>query len=87
MSLLFVDVEVVHVGDFELAAAGRLQAANFLEDGFVIKVDADHGEIRFGSLGLFLNADHVIAANFGDAKAMRVVDFFQQNLRAAFLLS
>ncbi len=40
----------------------------------------------FGALGFFFDAEHAIAAQFGDAKAVGVINFFQQNLRAAFLL-
>src|SRR5687767_5018077 len=38
------DVGVVHVGYFQLAAAGRLECPNDIEDCAVVHVDPDHGE-------------------------------------------
>ena len=52
--LAFFDIEIIHVGDFEFSAAGRLQAANFLEDGLVIQIDSDDGIIGFRSSWAFL---------------------------------
>ena len=41
----------------------------------------------FGTLGFLLDAQHVFAANFRNAKSLRVRDFLQKDLRAPSLLS
>ena len=52
--LAFLDVEIIHVGDFQFAASGRFQAANLLEDGRVVEINSDHGIIRFRRSWAFL---------------------------------
>jgi hypothetical protein len=46
MKRALFDVAVVYVGDLVLAAARWLEPANAIEDAGVLKINADHGELR-----------------------------------------
>src|ERR1700682_4066678 len=82
----FLEVEVVHIGNFEFAAARGFQAANLLEYGGIVQVDSDYGVVRFRIARLFFDADNAIAANLGNAKTLRILHFLEQNLCSLFLL-
>src|SRR5215212_8545656 len=82
-----LDVGVVHVRDFELAAPRRLERLDDAEDVAVVHVDADDRVVRLRLLRLLLDADHAAAVEFGDAEALRVVDLLQEYLGAAALVS
>ena len=72
------DVVVVHVGDFEFAAAGRLQGLDDSEHVRRVDVDSDHREVtlRVG-LRLLLNADDFVALQFRDAVAFRILHLLE----------
>src|SRR5262245_3288398 len=80
------DVPVVDVGDLELAALGGLQGLDDLEDPRVVHVDADHGQVGDGVLGLLLDRQHAVALELGHPEAVRVVDLLEHDLRAPALV-
>ena len=71
-------VGVIHVGNFILGARRGLQGADAIEHRAVVKVDSDHGIGRLWGLGLFFDAQDALAFEYGNAEALRVGDFFQQ---------
>ena len=82
----FSDIGVVDVGDFELAAPGRLQGLDLVEDRRVVHVDAGHGVVAISGWPAFLRCRRCgRRRDFGDAEALGVRDFFEQDLRAGGL--
>ena len=78
----FADVGVVDVGDFEFVAAGGFAGVDLVEDRRVIHIDAGDGVIRFRVRGFFLDADDAVAVELGDAEALGVGDFFEEDAGA-----
>src|SRR6266545_184425 len=74
------DVSVVNVGDFQLAATGRLQCANDVKHFAIVHVDSDHGVFRFWRCGLLFNTQYALAAEFGNAKTFRIGHLLQYDL-------
>ena len=85
MSVPFLDIEIVDVGDFEFAAAGGFEAADFFEDRGVVEIDPDDRETGLGRFRFLLDAHDVSTADLGDAEALGVMHFFQQDFCAVFL--
>src|SRR3970040_2241174 len=68
----FLQLHVVHVGNFELVAPARPQPANLLKHGAVIKIDSGHGIARLGLLRLLLDAQDAAVEDLRAAKAVGV---------------
>src|SRR5580698_3629550 len=81
----FAYVGIVDVSDLELSSAGRHQLAHLVEYRFVVHIDAGDREIRFGRFGFFFYSNDATVADLGDAEALGVLHFFQQDLGAGFL--
>src|SRR5688572_13034593 len=76
------DVAVVDVGNLEFTALGRNQRVDLLENASVVHVNTSDGEVRFRLPGLLLNANDAIATQFGNAEALGVRDFLEEDARA-----
>ena len=53
------EILVVDVGDFQFAAGRRFEALGDFDDFPVVKIEADDGVVRLGTLWFFLNAEGV----------------------------
>src|SRR5690349_21308162 len=85
MKRALFDVAVVDVGDLVLAAARWLEPANAVEDGGIVKVNANYRELRQRLLGLLFDAHNAIVFKNGHAEALWVFNFLQHYHRAFFL--
>src|SRR5205807_1637627 len=81
----FAQVQVIDVGDFQLATPRRFQSLDLFEDRIVEHINSGNGILRFGLLGLLFDAQNASIGNFGAAKALGIVDLFQDNVSTAFL--
>src|ERR1044072_899957 len=79
------DVSVVDVCDFELAATGRLQSSDDVEDFTIVHVNADDCVLRLRLCGLLVDANDATAIQSRDAETLRIGNFFQDDLGAATL--
>src|SRR5579884_46875 len=82
---LFLQIEIVEIGDFEFAASGRLQCLDLLEHRAIEEINSGDCELRLRLLGLFFDAAQLALNDLRTAKAVRIFDFFQNDVRAAFL--
>ena len=84
--LVLPDEVVVHVGDLQLAAAGRDEIADDVEHARLVAVDAGHAVVRGGMLGLLLYVRHpAVVAEDGHAEVAQVLGLGhlgQQDARA-----
>src|SRR6185312_2071062 len=72
----FLDIEIVHVRDFEFAALGWNQIADLTKDRGVIHVDSRDRVVGTRLGGLLLNVHDLAVDQFRDAKALRIGYFF-----------
>ena len=83
-----IDVGVIDVRDLELAPPGRLERLDDVEDAGVVHVDADHGVLRRGVLGLLTDVQN--AAVLDDrhaevAQVLRILHLLEQHPCATLL--
>ena len=76
------DVGVVDVGDLEFAAVGALQLLDLVENRLVVHINAGDGEVGFGIMGLFLDAEYSSAFYLGDAEPFGVGNLLEEDLGA-----
>lgn len=83
VELLGLEVEAVEIGDFELAARGRFEAAGARHDGFIVEVNPGDGVIGFWIRGFFLERMNAAGGvEFDDPVAFGVGDVITENRRA-----
>jgi len=84
-----VEVVVVDVGDFEFTSAAGLEVFADFEGVAVVEVDACHSHVAGRLFGLFDEAFDFafagVAVELDDAEALRIGDFFQDDLCAGLL--
>src|SRR6185295_14008814 len=81
------DISIVNVSDFKFSTTRRFQRSNYVVNAVVVHVNADHRILRLGRGGFLVNGNNATAIQFGHAKAFRIGDLLQKDLRAVALLS
>src|SRR5215813_13909025 len=84
--LAAIDVGVIYIGNFQFAAAGRLQGPDDVKNLGIVQVDSDYREIRFGVNRLFINPHNLPPLELRHTEPLWVGHFLQKDFRAVTLL-
>ena len=77
-----LDVNVVHIGDFELAAPRGFNGPYDIEHVIIVKIDTDDGIVADWFFGFLHYMDDPVSLDLRHAVILRVIDLLQENLRS-----